>query len=178
MQNSESIIVSLVKQNGGLNYFTISEDYVVEAEYIELHDSKEIEMKTRSEKFNTAYIPHALLRFNLFGEQYELFAYRDAEPDEDIFIIGDDGELQENEPGELEWLFLPFTDLTSGDTSYGGGRYMEIELEAIRKDKITLDFNLCYNPGCAYFDNMLCPIPPPENFLNLKLEAGSKKFDH
>lgn len=68
------------------------------------------------------------------------------------------------------YLFLPFKDLTSGSTSYGGGRYLD--LERPKGKTIWLDFNKAYNPYCAYSHHYSCPIPPPENFLNVEINAG------
>ena len=71
-------------------------------------------------------------------------------------------------------LFLPFTDLTSGVESYGGGRY--IDLEATDKDTMIVDFNQAYNPYCAYNEKYSCPIVPEENDLKVEIKAGVKAF--
>ena len=70
-------------------------------------------------------------------------------------------------------FFLPFVDATSGET-YEAGRYLEIEQEP--DGKFLIDFNMAYNPYCAYNEAWSCPIPPKENRLNVKIEAGEKKF--
>ncbi|MBW3550340.1 MAG: DUF1684 domain-containing protein [Proteobacteria bacterium] len=72
-------------------------------------------------------------------------------------------------------LFLVFADRTSGHGSYGAGRY----LDAPRPDaqgRITLDFNRAYNPPCAFTAFATCPLPPPENRLDLAIEAGEKTY--
>ena len=72
-------------------------------------------------------------------------------------------------------LFVPFTDETNGKETYTGGRF--IELTRINgSDNILLDFNYCYNPYCAYNHDYSCPIPPEENHLNFKVEAGEKAY--
>ena len=72
--------------------------------------------------------------------------------------------------------FVPFMDATSGVDSYEGGRYVEAELTG---ETVTLDFNLAYNPFCAYADHWSCPIPPNENRLSIAIRAGEKLFgDH
>ncbi len=71
-------------------------------------------------------------------------------------------------------FFLPFGDLTNGDSSYGTGRYLNVKVS--ENKLIELDFNKAYNPYCAYNDNFSCPIPPKENRLNVKIEAGEKTF--
>ena len=73
-------------------------------------------------------------------------------------------------------LFVPFTDLTNGHDSYGGGRYLDVPLPAPDADEITLDFNTAYNPYCAYNNKYSCPVPPAENRLTVAVPAGEKSF--
>jgi uncharacterized protein (DUF1684 family) len=73
---------------------------------------------------------------------------------------------------EEEYLFIPFYDLTSADITYGGGRYVEPNL--IDGGTLEIDFNLSYNPYCAYNHNYRCPIPPQSNNLNVSILAGEK----
>ncbi len=80
----------------------------------------------------------------------------------------------ENET-DKQTLFLPFTDLTTGNGSYATGRYMDVEFPNNGDNKVLLDFNNTYNPYCAYNDNYSCPIPPRENHLDLAVEAGIQK---
>ena len=75
-------------------------------------------------------------------------------------------------PGYENSLFVPFTDLTNGKETYGGGRYMDVEIP--EGDSIVLDFNKAYNPYCAYSTNYSCPIPPKENDLPISINAGLK----
>lgn len=70
------------------------------------------------------------------------------------------------------YIFIPFTDLTNSEETYGGGRYLDATI--IDKKKILIDFNYCYNPYCAYTSGYSCPIPPTENFLNTAVKAGEK----
>ena len=75
-------------------------------------------------------------------------------------------------------FFLPFVDATAPDETYGAGRYLDIE--PIGDGKFLIDFNYAYNPYCAYNDKWSCPIPPKENRLKVRIEAGEKKYyeDH
>jgi uncharacterized protein len=74
-------------------------------------------------------------------------------------------------------LFLPFTDETSGNGSYEGGRYIDLSFEDIRDKKILIDFNKAYNPYCAYVSGKYnCPIPPAENTLPVRVEAGERQY--
>ncbi len=76
--------------------------------------------------------------------------------------------VPEGEP-EATQLFIPFRDTSSGVDTYGSGRYLEVERSG---DKVILDFNLAYNPYCAYSDGWSCPIPPLENWLSVPIRAG------
>ncbi len=69
--------------------------------------------------------------------------------------------------------FVPFMDATGGVDTYEGGRYLEAELTG---ETVTLDFNLAYNPYCAYADHWSCPVPPNENRLKVAILAGEKTF--
>lgn len=76
-------------------------------------------------------------------------------------------------------LFLPFRDATSGQETYGAGRYLEPA--RLASGEIVVDFNLAYNPYCAYSEAFSCPLPPVENWLKVPIRAGEKiytKPDH
>ena len=82
-------------------------------------------------------------------------------------------QVYESEHGTGSY-FIPFTDATAPAESYGGGRYLEPEEP--HKDDLIIDLNLAYNPYCAYNDKWSCPLPPLENRLKVRIEAGEKKF--
>jgi hypothetical protein len=67
-------------------------------------------------------------------------------------------------------FFLPFTDATSGSETYGAGRYLEID--PLPDGQFEVDFNMAYNPYCAYSPYWSCPIPPQENRLSVPIRAG------
>ena len=69
-----------------------------------------------------------------------------------------------------------FRDATSGKTTYGGGRYLDLEADQLTGNRATLDFNAAYNPYCAYAASYACPLPPAENTLPVAVEAGEKQF--
>ena len=69
---------------------------------------------------------------------------------------------------------MPFSDLTSGNESYIGGKY--IDMKVPEGNTIIIDFNTSYNPYCAYNEGYSCPIPPKENDLMVEVRAGVKKF--
>jgi len=77
--------------------------------------------------------------------------------------------------GTPHGLFLPFRDATSGSETYGAGRYLDIRAPG-RSGTVTIDFNQAYNPFCAYDDRYSCPVPPPENRIEVPVRAGEKAF--
>jgi uncharacterized protein (DUF1684 family) len=76
--------------------------------------------------------------------------------------------------GEDDELFLPMRDATSGQETYGAGRYLEPEL--IAQGTVDVDFNYLYNPFCAYNPGYSCPLPPTENWLKVPIRAGEKNY--
>jgi uncharacterized protein (DUF1684 family) len=79
-----------------------------------------------------------------------------------------------DDPEYAKYLFLGFTDSTSGQETYGGGRY--IDMTENEENFYLLDFNLAYNPYCAYNPRYSCAIPPAANRLSFKVTAGEKIF--
>jgi uncharacterized protein (DUF1684 family) len=86
---------------------------------------------------------------------------------------------------ELYWLegyggglFLPFADTTSGDETYGGGRYVLDTIKGadlgMEDGRLVLDFNFAYNPSCAYDPNWVCPLAPAQNRLPVPVRAGER----
>src|SRR3989475_2614754 len=71
-------------------------------------------------------------------------------------------------------LFIPFRDETSGKESYGAARYLDIEEEP--DDSYMIDFNYAYNPYCAYSEDYVCPLPPKENWLEVRITAGEMNY--
>jgi uncharacterized protein len=71
-------------------------------------------------------------------------------------------------------FFLPFVDSLAPKETYGAGRYLEPE--PLEKDRFLVDFNLAYNPYCAYNDAWSCPLTPFENHLKVPIRAGEKVF--
>ena len=139
----------------GHDFFPIDLTYRVEATFEAYNQEAFFTMPTSGTK-EANYRKFGLLTFKIAGKTYQLTVYQNRE-------------LMRN-PLYRNYLFLPFTDITNGDTTYGGGRYIDM---SIPKEKtIILDFNQAYNPYCAYADGYSCPIPPAENDLDLAVEAG------
>jgi uncharacterized protein len=75
-----------------------------------------------------------------------------------------------------EYFSIWFTDLTTNKKSYGVGRYLDFELNHDKDFIYTIDFNLAYNPYCAYSASYTCAIPTKEDYVDLEIEAGEKKY--
>jgi uncharacterized protein (DUF1684 family) len=73
-------------------------------------------------------------------------------------------------------LFVPFRDATSGNETYGAGRYVEAPVYDEDDDGglLELDFNYAYNPSCVFSPAYDCPFPPPQNRLNVAVRAGER----
>ena len=70
--------------------------------------------------------------------------------------------------------FLPFKDATNTISTYGSGRYLPINFAG--ETEVEIDFNRAFNPYCAYNNKYACPIPPSQNTLSIKIEAGEKVY--
>ena len=75
-------------------------------------------------------------------------------------------------------LFLPFFDASNDETTYGGGRYLDLSRAAFETGDYRVDFNRAYNPYCAYADGFSCPIPPRPNHLRIAVPVGEKWSEH
>jgi len=83
--------------------------------------------------------------------------------------------MQSLNESDMRNFFLAFTDETSGKETYGGGRYLNVRQDG--KNSITIDFNLAFNPYCAYNPDFACPLPPRENILDIAIPVGEKNYD-
>jgi uncharacterized protein (DUF1684 family) len=118
-------------------------------------------MPTVSGKTKT-FVKYGELHFTMNGRADTLFAYQNLK-------------LAAKEDYD-NTLFIPFRDHASGEEAYGGGRYIDWPIP--KSDQATLNFNLCYNPYCAYSTGWNCPIPPQENYVDSKVLAGVKAWKH
>jgi len=142
-----------------LDFYEVDLEFRVEAMFVRTPDEEPFLMPTSTSRL-PEYVKYGEAHFEIDGKKLKLNLYQNTTPSED--------------PEYADHLFLPFTDLTSGDGAYGGGRYLDIKIPG--GDTITLDFNKAYNPYCAYSNNYSCPIPPKENDLLVRVEAGVKDF--
>jgi hypothetical protein len=144
----------------GLQFFEIDTTYYIEANFVPTPDSAPFKMPTTTER-EPWYKKLGEAHFVLNEKEFVLNVYQSIA-------------LSQTEEYE-DYLFLPYTDLSNGEGSYTGGRYMDVEQPI--GDKIYLDFNKSYNPYCAYNGKYSCPIPPSENHLNTPILAGVKAYD-
>lgn len=144
-----------------LDFYTIDNQYCVTAKLIRTPNEKPFEMATTTTR-KPIYIKYGELHFILKGKKCKL----------DVFQNTTMARLEEYKSN----LFLPFTDYTSGNGSYGGGRYIDLKIP--EGDTVTINFNTAYNPYCAYNPEYSCPIPPRQNDLPVEVKAGVMKFEH
>lgn len=143
----------------GLQFYPLDEKYIVKAKFVRTPNEKPFLMPTTTSR-TPEYVKYGEAHFTLDGNNFVLNLFKSTQP--------------YDEPGYEDYLFLPFTDLTSGDGSYGGGRFLDQRIP--EGDTITIDFNKAYNPYCAYNPRYSCPIPPKENDLAIRIEAGVKDY--
>lgn len=144
-----------------LNFFTPNRKYCVWADFTETPGSKPFLIHTHSGK-QKPYREYGTLSFVIGGEKQTLHVYQSM----DLM----------KEDAHKDYLFIPFNDETNYERTFGGGRYIDLSITDIKDGKVLLDFNKCYNPYCAYADGFSCPIPPKENYLHVKIEAGEQNF--
>ncbi|WP_395056446.1 DUF1684 domain-containing protein [Flavobacterium sp.] len=142
-----------------LDFYPISEKFFVVAQFIRTKKEKPFEMKTSTER-KPLYVKYGEAHFMIDGLKFKLNIYRNIE-------------LSKNDEYK-DYLFLPFSDLTSGKESYIGGKYIDLKIP--KGDTIIIDFNTSYNPFCAYNHKFSCPKVPLENDLNIEIRAGVMKF--
>lgn len=149
-----------LKNFKGLEFFPVDSSFIVTAKLKYTPNALIFEMKTTTDR-RPLYKSYAIASFTLKGKEHELVIYQSQDIDRD------------NE----DYLFLPFTDDTSGNESYGGGRYMDTYISEISSNNtIELNFNNTYNPYCAYNDKYSCPLTPRKNHLDIEIKAGIKAF--
>lgn len=135
----------------GLKYYQEDPDLRFMVEVKPFQEQVEVQIQTSTGDFDL-YTRFGRFQFEVNGEKAEL-----------TLFMSEDGHS-----------FLPFVDSTSPNETYGAGRYLE--LEALGEDRYLVDFNLSYNPWCAYSPLYSCPLPPEENRLAVPIRAGEKNY--
>ena len=142
-------------------FFPVNAKFKVTAAFFKLSDTSGFIMKT-SGAVSKKYYRYGTVKFIIDKKPYQLTIYQSDQ-------------LMKTEEYK-NYLFIPYTDLTSGNESYGGGKYLDLQISDIKDNYLTIDFNKAYNPYCAYSTGYNCPIPPRENDLPVAIKAGEKVF--
>ncbi len=140
----------------GLPYFPVDEALRIEGLVLDPYDGDEpttFQIPTSDGQLRDAERA-GTFRFEVGGESLRLTGYRFA-------------------AGGSDSVFVPFLDGTSGQESYGAGRYLDLDPDQ-RDGTYVLDFNLAYHPSCVYDPRFSCPLTPAENRLPVRIEAGER----
>jgi uncharacterized protein (DUF1684 family) len=149
----------------GLRYFDRDPALRIEAALAAPADARQVVIETGGEDGDITYRTAGVLQFELAGAPCRLT----------VFAMTSYG----------GGLFLPFRDTTSGPETYGGGRYLfdtvkntdGLALEVLPGwERVVIDFNFAYNPSCAYSPLWACPLAPRENWLDVPVRAGERKY--
>lgn len=141
----------------GLNYYPPDIRYRIIANLEPIENKKSVVLTTNDGK-EQRYVEYAYADFNLDGVHNRLL----------ILEIAEMGPFRGK-------LFLAFGDETSANETYGAGRYLDLT-KTPGSSTIKLDFNLAYNPYCAYDHSFSCPLPPRENILSIPIKAGERFY--
>jgi uncharacterized protein (DUF1684 family) len=138
----------------GLNYYPFNKEYIVDFVLEKAKKAETVELKM------TDGTTEKLIFFGFIQAEFKSFTLK--------------LKLYQHEDGNF---FLPFKDKTAPTETYGGGRFLDLPLTNVKNNRLRVDFNLAYNPYCAYNEDFACPIPPAENTLPIRIEAGEKIFN-
>ncbi len=132
----------------GLNYFPENDQLRFELPVEKFTDNEKIQMQTSTGDIQD-YVRYGKIKFPVDSQEVELTIYADP-----------------------NGFFLPFVDSLASKETYGAGRYLEPE--PLENGNFQIDFNLAYNPYCAYNEHWSCPLTPFENRLKVPIRAGEK----
>lgn len=143
------------KAFGGLQWWPADASFRLEGTRLVRHVVPRIAALARTGEDGLTMLEAGVFEFELMDVRCRLLAYEPA-------------------PGEADeaYILVPFRDATTGRETYGAGRYLD--LEPRHDDVYELDFNRAYHPYCAYDDQWSCTLPPPENKLPVRVEAGER----
>ena len=139
-----------------LTFYEVNPAYRVKARLLPIEEKKVREVPL-TDGTTERYLEHSRAVFELEGKSHTLLL------------------LQAMNETDMRNFFLAFADETSGRETYGGGRYLNVRQDG--KNSITIDFNLAFNPYCAYNPDYACPLPPKENLLTIAVPVGEKNYD-
>jgi len=139
------------KKFQGRVWYDVSENYRVRARYVKYEPQRKVQIVNVIDEVSDEPVP-GYVEFDLLGRPYRLD------------VIGDDD----------DGLFFIFKDPTAGGTTYGSGRFLHVDKKPKDGETFTMDLNRAYNPPCAFSEFTTCPLPPKQNILKVKVEAGEK----
>jgi uncharacterized protein len=140
----------------GHDFFPIDLDYRVNAKLTVTDGTPFFAMKTTTSRLSTERV-YGYVTFILAGKEFRLPVYQSK----DLM----------NTKEYADYLFFPFTDETNGKQTYGGGRYIDLRIPK-EGDNLVVDFNMAYNPYCAYSSRFSCPLVPAENQMDIEVPVG------
>jgi uncharacterized protein len=144
------------KKFEGHRFFPIDLNYRVLAKLTVTGGTPFFSMKTTTSRYATERI-YGYVTFTLTGKEFRLPVYQSK----DLMQTAE----------YADYLFFPFSDETSGKQSYGGGRYIDLRIPK-EGESLIIDFNMAYNPYCAYSARFSCPIVPAENMVDIEIPVG------
>lgn len=146
------------KSFNGLKYYPFNPRYVfhgkIERFILNVNNPRYYATFPTNKGTNKRYIRYGKFLFMIDGKEFTIEIYKS--------ILGDS-------------LFIPFKDRTNGKETYEGGRYIDAEI--LPGYQMILDFNMAYQPACAYNDKFVCVLPPRENMLDIPIRAGEKNLN-
>jgi hypothetical protein len=137
----------------GLDYFPADPKWLVSGTFVPCDAPKKVEIPTVLGTTDTMEAP-GLVKFTIDGKEMTLEPVVEDPKDPSLWFI--------------------FKDATSAKETYGGGRFLYSEMP--KDGKVLVDFNQAYNPPCAFTPYATCPLPPRQNWLPVRVEAGEKAF--
>ena len=138
------------KSFGARAWYAVDDNFRTQARFVPYDPPRKIAIVDVLDEVSDEPSP-GYVEFELSGRPYRLD------------VVGDD-----------EGLFIIFKDGTAGDTTYGSGRFLYVEKKPAPGERFALDFNRAYNPPCAFSEFTTCPLPPRQNILPIRVEAGEK----
>jgi uncharacterized protein (DUF1684 family) len=138
------------KSFGGRVWYDVDDNYRVNAKFVLYDPPRKVPIVNILDEVSDEPSP-GYVEFEIFGRPYKLD------------VVGDD-----------DGLFMIFKDKTAGDTTYGSGRFLYVEEKPKPGQVFKLDLNRAYNPPCAFSEFTTCPLPPKQNILPTRVEAGEK----
>ncbi|HKI79817.1 MAG TPA: DUF1684 domain-containing protein [Ignavibacteriaceae bacterium] len=140
-----------------LKYYDVNPNFIFKSKIFPFAEKDTVKvMGTKGEERQA--VKYGYVKFDYKGNEYKINVYKGW-----------------TKSGE-EYYSIWFTDETTGKETYNVGRYLDFELKADPDYIYTIDFNLAYNPYCAYSAKFSCAVPTKEDYIALAIEAGEKKF--